>query len=595
MTLRDLTTLVLIGCVACGDAGGGADTTGEPQTSTATTTATTTTTNATTDPTTSSTGVDLDTGAALTTGPEPTTSSDVTTGTTAGPDTGTDASSDTSGDNSTGSGAGCGEQGANYEVSFATYHGGSDWEHTRDVAIDAEGFIYVAGGTASDDLPVTPGAYDTSFNTGGNKIGQHGASDVYVAKYTPDGQLVWATYLGGPNYDRAYALEIDPAGDVLISGRAGPGFPTTPGVFQPEYKGNGGGFYGVQGGFVAKLSADGSTLKWSSNVGVGQLCRDFAVDAAGDLYVKMGTTPTSPLNNPPAWFAAGFKGAYQPVPADADDAGLVKIRNDGSEVVWATWIGGKGIDSQPGSVRVDPAGSPYMLFYTDASDLKTTPGAHDASHNGGKDLFLAKFSPDGAKLLLGTYLGGSGDDTLETHALSLDAAGNIYAMAITGSNDFPTTPGAFQESFGGKADVAVAKFDPSGKFLAATYVGGSGGEGPDGLSVSADGEVLFVGETNSTDFPVTPDAFQSKHGGDFDIYAARLSGDLSSMVYGSYFGGSGHDNGRGALFGDDCALYLVGASDGGFPVKNAWQPVYGGGVDMWGNGDNVVIKLVPGP
>jgi hypothetical protein len=187
-----------------------------------------------------------------------------------------------------------------------------------------------------------------------------------------------------------------------------------------------------------------------------------------------------------------------------DDAGLVKIRNDGSEVVWATWIGGKGIDSQPGSVRVDPAGSPYMLFYTDASDLKTTPGAHDASHNGGKDLFLAKFSPDGAKLLLGTYLGGSGDDTLETHALSLDAAGNIYAMAITGSNDFPTTPGAFQESFGGKADVAVAKFDPSGKFLAATYVGGSGGEGPDGLSVSADGEVLFVGETNSTDFPVTP-------------------------------------------------------------------------------------------
>jgi hypothetical protein len=67
------------------------------------------------------------------------------------------------------------------------------------------------------------------------------------------------------------------------------------------------------------------------------------------------------------------------------------------------------------------------------------------------------------------------------------------------------------------------------------------------------------------------------------------------MVYGSYFGGSGHDNGRGALFGDDCALYLVGASDGGFPVKNAWQPVYGGGVDMWGNGDNVVIKLVPGP
>jgi hypothetical protein len=263
--------------------------------------------------------------------------------------------------------------------------------------------------------------------------------------------------------------------------------------------------------------------------------------------------------------------------------------------VWATWIGGKGVESQPGSVRVDAAGSPYVLFYTTASDLQTTPGAHDASHNGGNDLFLAKFSPDGGELLLGTYLGGSGDDTLETHALSLDAAGNIYAMAITDSDDFPTTPGAFQGAFGGTVDVAVAKFDPSGKFLAATYVGGSKGEGPDGLSVSADGEVLFVGETNSTDFPVTPGALQPTNGGGFDFYVARLSSDLASMVYGTYIGGGGHDNARGALFGDDCALYIVGASDGGFPVQNAWQPSYGGGVDNWGNGDNVVLKLVPGP
>jgi hypothetical protein len=222
----------------------------------------------------------------------------------------------------------------------------------------------VAGGTASDDMPVTPGAYDTSFNTGGNQIGGHGPSDVYIAKYTPDGQLVWATYLGGPNYDRAYAIELDPAGDVVISGRAGPGFPTTPGVFQPEYKGNGGGFYGVQGGFIAKLSADGSSLLWSSNVGVGQLTRDFTLDAAGDIYMKTGTTPTSPLNNPPAWFAAGYANAYQPKPVDSDDAGLIKITNDGTAVVWATWLGGHGVDSQPGTLKVDADGNVYMAFYT---------------------------------------------------------------------------------------------------------------------------------------------------------------------------------------------------------------------------------------
>jgi hypothetical protein len=140
------------------------------------------------------------------------------------------------------------------------------------------------------------------------------------------------------------------------------------------------------------------------------------------------------------------------------------------------------------------------------------------------------------------------------------------------------------------------KFDPSGKLLAATYVGGSMGDAPDGLSVSADGEVLYVGETLSTDFPVSANAFQSAHGGGgHDFFVVRLSSDLTKRwSTATYLGGSAHDNARGSLFGDDCALYVVGASDGGFPVKNAWQPVYGGGVDQWGNGDNVVAKFTPG-
>ncbi len=522
------------------------------------------------------------------TSPDTTTVDGTTTATTSGPGTTTD-------ETDTGPVQGCASQSGDYELSFATFHGGSDWEHTRDVVIDASGFIYVAGGTASSDTPVTPGAYDTSFNTGGNQIGGHGPSDAYIAKYTPDGQLVWATYLGGPNYDRAYAIELDPAGDVVVSGRAGPGFPTTPGVFQPEYKGNGGGFYGVQGGFIAKLSADGSSLLWSSNVGVGQLTRDFTLDAAGNIYMKTGTTTTSPLNNPPAWFAAGYANAYQPKPVDSDDAGLIKITGDGTAVVWATWLGGHGVDSQPGTLKVDDDGNVYMAFYTKAADVPTTPGAHDSTYNGNNDVFLAKFSPDGQELLLGTYVGGSGDDVFETRGLGIDDAGNMYVMFGTDSPDLPTTPGAFQAANAGAHDSAALKFDPSGKLLAATYVGGSLGDAPDGLSVSADGEVLYVGETLSTDFPVSANAHQSAHGGGgHDFFVVRLSSDLTKLVYATYLGGSAHDNARGSLFGDDCALYVVGATGGpGFPVVNAWQPDYGGGVDQWGNGDNIVAKFTP--
>lgn len=522
------------------------------------------------------------------TNPGTTTGDSADTSTTSEPGTTTDATD-------TGPVQGCASQSDDYELSFATFHGGTDWEHTRDVVIDAEGNIYVAGGTASPDMPVTPGAYDTTFNTGGNQMGGHGPSDGYIAKYTPDGQLVWATYLGGPNYDRVYAIELDPAGDIVISGRAGPGFPTTPGVFQPEYKGNGGGFYGVQGGFVAKLSADGADLLWSSNAGVGQLTRDFTIDAAGDIYLKTGTTSTSPLNNPPAWFATGFANAYQPQPVDSDDAGLIKITGDGTAVVWATWFGGHGVDSQPGTLKVDPDGSVYMAFYTQAADVPTTPGAHDATHNGKNDVFLAKFSSDGHDLLLGTYVGGSGDDVFETRGLGVDDGGNMYVMFGSDSPDLPTTPGAFQAANAGAHDSAALKFDPSGKLLAATYVGGSMGDAPDGLSVSADGEVLYVGETLSTDFPVSANAHQSAHGGGgHDFFVVRLSSDLTTLVYATYLGGGAHDNARGSLFGDDCALYVVGASGGpGFPVVNAWQPAYGGGVDQWGNGDNIVAKFTP--
>lgn len=536
-----------------------------------------------------------DTTAAATTADDTTADDTTAAGTTVDADT--DASTDASTDTGTDTGVvqGCAGRSADYDLTFATFHGGSDWEHTRDVVVDADGFIYVAGGTASDDLPVTPGAYDTSFNTGGNQIGGHGPSDVYVAKYTPDGQLVWATYLGGPNYDRAYAIELDPAGDVVISGRAGPGFPTTPGVFQPEYKGNGGGFYGVQGGFVAKLSADGSKLLWSSNAGVGQLCRDFTMDAAGDIYVKTGTTPTSPLNNPPAWFAAGYAGAFQPQPADSDDAGVIKIRGDGTAVEWATWLGGKGVDSQPGTIQVDQGGNVYMLFNTQAADVPTTPGAHDATHNGGNDVFLAKFSPDGHELLLGTYVGGSGDDVFETRGLDLDADGNMYVVFGSNSPNLPVTPGSFQSALAGAQDVGVFKFDPAGKLLAGTYFGGKLGDAPDGLTVSADGEVLFVGETLSTDLPVTANAHQGVHGGGgHDFMVVRLASDLASAPYATYLGGGAHDNARGALYGDDCALYVVGATGGpGFPVVAAWQASYGGGVDQWGNGDNIVAKFTP--
>jgi hypothetical protein len=166
-----------------------------------------------------------------------------------------------------------------YTLTFSTYFGGGEWEHARDVCADAQGNVYMVGGTFSKDFPTTPGAYDRTYNGG--------KCDGFIAKFSPEGRLLWYTLIGGPYYDRIYAVELDPQGNVVVAGRGGPGFPTTPGAFQPDFQGTENGPYDMQNGFVAKLTPDGAKLLWASYVGTGQLCRDvLGVSSAAAIAKK---------------------------------------------------------------------------------------------------------------------------------------------------------------------------------------------------------------------------------------------------------------------------------------------------------------------
>ena len=113
--------------------------------------------------------------------------------------------------------------------------GGNSFDAARGVCIDHAGNIIVVGGTSSTDFPTTEGAYCRHLTPAGPDVGRLGATDVFVAKFTPEGKLLWSTYLGGPNYDRAYSVDVDSHNRIFVSGRAGPGFPTTKGAFQPGY------------------------------------------------------------------------------------------------------------------------------------------------------------------------------------------------------------------------------------------------------------------------------------------------------------------------------------------------------------------------
>ncbi|QEG24929.1 SBBP repeat-containing protein [Mariniblastus fucicola] len=464
--------------------------------------------------------------------------------------------------------------GNDYEIEFSTMLGGSSWEHARDVFVDSKGDIYLVGGTRSSDFPTTEGASQRHHDKSGKRIGSGGYCDAFVCKFSASGDLIWSTLLGGPNYDRAYAVEVDDAGFVYVSGRGGLGFPVTKDAIQTEFQGTDNGIYGMQNSFVAKLKPDGSALEWASYVGVGQLCRDLSIDRDGDIYVPLHYTGKGPLP-PKEWFQNGI----QKSPAGGVEIGAMKIAGDGQSVRWATWFGGSGDEVPNCGLRLGEDRSVYLNFTTRSDDVPTTANVHDSTYNGKTDAFVARLAPDGSKLMFGTYFGGVGDEFgNSTHNLAVDASGNSYLVTETSGDDMPVTAGAFQKTVAGKGDVVAAKFSPTGKLMHCTYVGGSDQDGIDGVYVSKSGELIFAGKTLSSDFPVTSNAIQDSRSKQSDATIVALSPDFSRLSFCSYLGAESYDDGRSCFVDANENIYIVGSTNGpGWPAINSHQPNFAGG------------------
>ena len=470
-----------------------------------------------------------------------------------------------------------------YELAFSTYLGGSQFEHIRDICADSDGNVYVTGGTTSPDFPTTEGVYQRRHA---------GMFDIFVTKLSPSGELVWSTLVGGSNYDRAYAIEVDSRGYVYVAGRGGRDAPITPGVVQPEFKGqwHGGPYQSDMNAYVFKLSPDGSRLVWATYFGTGEKFRDIDIDRDGNVYGVWHDPPHAKNPHRDRWRnESWFANAFQKGPKGGEgDLGVVKISADGSRCLWATYLTGSGKETGAGSVRVASDGSVYAETWTFSDDMPTTDGAHDRTHNGGADYYVARLSSDGSKLIFGTYLGGSGQEIHSTHNLAIDARGDAYVSVWTSSKDFPTTPGAFQRQYRGDySDWGVAKFSPTGALIASTLIGGNAGENPDGIYADDLGNVYLSGYTRSTDFPVTAGALQT-HGGQKAAFVV-LSADFRSLLYATYVGGTKRDDGRTGFLDERGNWYLAGETGStDWPTKNAFQ------VTFSGNGDAMVAKFAPG-
>ncbi len=191
-------------------------------------------------------------------------------------------------------------------------------------------------------------------------------------------------------------------------------------------------------------------------------------------------------------------------------------------------------------------------------------------------------------LVYSTYLGGSGDDGAA--GIVIDAGGNAYVTGTTDSEDFPTTPGAFQTTLQGSLDAFVTKLNPTGTALVySTYLGGSSFDLGNSLTVDVSGNVYVAGQTGSADFPTSIGAFQTTLKGTDDAFVTKLNPTGTALVYSTYLGGSGSDGGYGADIDASGNAYVIGTTDStDFPATpGAFQTTLQGGTDAF------VTKLNP--
>jgi hypothetical protein len=223
--------------------------------------------------------------------------------------------------------------------------------------------------------------------------------------------------------------------------------------------------------------------------------------------------------------------------------------------------------------------------------------AYQTVHAGSEDAFVAKFSPDGSKLMYSTFLGGSqSDGAAGKHGLAIDKEGHAYVVGFTSSPDFPITEGAFQIRYAGglegnweqTGDRFITKISPDGKYLlASTFVGGNKRDGGEGIAVDDQGQVYLSSFSYSDDFPVNDDAMQRENAELPDGVAFILSADFSYAELSTYMGGSVNDGFRACAVGSDGNLIIVGSTNSpDWPVRNAMQSTFAGG-----KGDVIVVKF----
>ncbi|MEZ5362874.1 MAG: SBBP repeat-containing protein [Bryobacterales bacterium] len=248
---------------------------------------------------------------------------------------------------------------------------------------------------------------------------------------------------------------------------------------------------------------------------------------------------------------------------------------------YATFFGGE-FAEQANGVALDGEGNVYIVGQT--RDLVAAPGSFTSVTGTSEDVFVLKLDPTLSRVIYFSVFGGSARE--RGSAIAVDAQGAAYVTGLAFSEDFPTTAGALQKTFGGGTrDAFVAKLSPDGSRLEyATYLGGSGLEDGNAIRVDESGTAYVAGTTGSADFATTPGAFLTALPAESQraAFVVKLSPDGSTLELSTLLSGGAREEAF-ALTLDQGKLWIAGYSASpSFPATaNAFQPTRNGADDAF--------------
>lgn len=378
------------------------------------------------------------------------------------------------------------------KIIFSTYLGGSNYDEIKAVTLDSNGNIYVTGATNSNNFPVSPNALYKTFN---------GGFDIFITKLAPDGTIKYSTYLGGSSDEFPSCISMNDTSNIYLAGYTNStNFPTQNSLY--GHKGN-------SDVFLTVINLDSNKINFSSYLGGNDkdYSEDMKIDATGNIFVCGSTdSPDFPVKN-----------AYKPSHGGRHDGFIAKINNM-FQLAFSTFIGGSGDD---GIYGIDVNNKNEVFFAGNSSESNLTCSANAFSSARGEiDVLIGKLNTTGDSLKYLSYFGGTNYDV--ARKIKYIGDDKIVIAGRTYSSNFPISSGANQGSVG-NWDIFLSVLDIAQKsILYSTYYGGSNAESVFDLCVTNDSTIYLSGISNSSNFPVSDDAYTKTFQGVSDAIMARF-------------------------------------------------------------------------